>query len=201
LRTHSEAEFLDWAKGYDLGLDPQYPNSAVLTFTAGSRDARFWSVPSAPERRPHFLESLLELLGDWSSCPVWRHMGSWPDLANVDPLRVNDRVEYQILKALGLPLGTADVVEFSRAEFDVLLTLLFSTTIFGWSVGEDLYVVPNHGRYLLQTDHHDVVHVEFRDENDIERWVTRMAECGFPLPDELPDETFKQPSWMPQNDR
>jgi hypothetical protein len=201
MRALAEAEFLSWAEDRGLGLDPQYPQSAVLSFRAGSSDARFWSVPPEPERRPYFLASLLDLLGDWTSCFAWRHLGSWPDVDDIDAQRVNDVVEYQILKGLGLPVGTADVIEFGRAESGVLLTLLFSTTIFGWSVGEDLYILPNHARYLLQTDHHNVIHVEFRHAEDVAPLVAQMAERGFHLPDELPDETFKQPHWMPEPDR
>jgi len=93
-------------------------------------------------------------------------------------------------------LGTADVVQFSRNEFDKLVTLIFSTTIFGWSVGEDLYVVPNDGRSVLQTDHHEVIHVCFRVEDDLEDFVKGMDARGFVLPDVVPDATFKQPSWM-----
>jgi hypothetical protein len=31
--------------------------------------------------------------------------------------------------------------------------------------------------------------------------VAKMAERGFLLPDDLPDETFKQPSWMHGHER
>jgi hypothetical protein len=151
-------------------------------------------VPAAVRRLPYFLESFLELMGDWQSCRVWRHLGSWPDKTSPD--RISDDVEVCILDALGLPLGTANIVEFSRSEQDKLLTLLFTTTIFGWSVYEDLYVVPDHGRYLLQTDHHNVIHVIFRSEADVNRWVEEMERRGFALPDEVPDPTFKQPKWM-----
>ena len=82
------------------------------------------------------------------------------------------------------------------AEYDRLVTLLFSTTIFGWSVGEDLYVVPEHGRHLLQTDHHGVIHMSFRTEESLNHCIVEMDRRGFPLPDEVPDSTFKQPRWM-----
>lgn len=151
-----------------------------------------------PERRPYFLMSLLELMGDWRSCYVWRHLGAWPAAAHIDPRRINDVVEQEILKGLALPLGTTDVVEFDRGESGALVTLLFSTTVFGWSVGEDAYVVPDHARCFLQTDHHDVVHAEVRDSADIERWTSEMDQRGFALPEELPDQTFKRPTWMPE---
>lgn len=200
MRALTEAEFLSWSADRGLALDPQYPDSAVLSFRSGSTDARFWEIPDRPERRPYFLASLLDLLGDWKSCFAWRHLGSWPALEHIDSERINDVIEYQILKGIGLPMGSGSVVEFARGDHPALVTLLFSTTIFGWSVGEDLYVVPDNARFILQTDHHNVVHVEFRDANDVDRWVAEMEKRGFPLPEETPDETFKQPDWMPKHE-
>jgi hypothetical protein len=194
MRTLAEADFLRWAEKNGLGLDEQYPDSAVLTFRPDSGHDRFWAVPPKPERRPYFIASLLELMCDWRSCYVWRHLGSWPD--SVDQRRLNDVIELRILRGLGLPLGTADIVEFGYDEFDTLITLILSTTIFGWSVGEDLYIVPDHARHILQTDHHDVLHVSFRTPEEIERWVSVMEERGFPLPEDVPDETFARPPWM-----
>ena len=194
MKTLTEAAFLAWAEGAGLGLDPQYPDSAVLVFRPDPHQDRFWEIPPEPECRPYFILSLLELMGDWQECYVWRHLGSWPESA--DPRRINDVVEWHILKGLGLPLGTADVVRFERAEVDKLVTLIFSTTIFGWSVGDDLYIVPDHARYIVQTDHHNVMHVSCRSATDVETWVTHMEECGFPLPEDIPDPTFKKPGWM-----
>ena len=200
MRALTEAEFLTWAADRGLTLDPQYPDMAVLSFAAGAGDARFWEIPHKPERRPYFLASLLELLGNWNSCFAWRHLGSWPAPEHLDPQRINDVVEYEILKGLGIPMGSGSVVEFARSDSPALVTLLFSTSVFGWSVGEDLYVVPDHARYVLQTDHHDAVHVIFRDSVDVDPWVAEMTKRGFPLPDELPDETFKQPDWMKKHE-
>jgi hypothetical protein len=194
MKTLTESAFLAWADGAGLCLDPQYPKSAVLVFRPDPHQDRFWEVPAEPERRPYFILSLLELMGDWQECYAWRHLGSWPESA--DPLRINDVIELQILKGLGLPQGTADVVTFERAALDRLVTLMFSTTIFGWSVGDDLYVVPDHARYILQTDHHNVIHVSFRRSADVDEWVRHMDERGFPLPDDIPDSTFKKPEWM-----
>jgi hypothetical protein len=201
MKAIPKAEFLTWAAKHGLALDPAYPDLAVLTFDGAPSDARFWEVPAKPERRPYFAASLLELCGDWKACFAWRHLGSWPDTARVNPGRINDVVEHQILKGLGLPMGSGSVIEFARDDLPALVTLLFSTTVFGWSVGEDLYVVPDHARCFLMTDHHNAIHAEFRDPRETERWVAKMAERGFLLPDDLPDETFKQPSWMQGHER
>lgn len=194
MKTLDEAEFLAWGDGEGLCLDPRYPHSAVLVFKPDPQQHRFWEVPAEPETRPYFLQSFLELMGDWQECYVWRHLGSWPDRA--EPRRINDVVELQILKGLGLPLGTADIVRFARADVAGLITLMFATTVFAWSVGEDLYIVPDHARFILQTDHHNVIHVSFREPADVGKWVSTMEERGFPLPEDLPDSTFKRPEWM-----
>ena len=194
METITEAAFLQWASEKGMGLDEKYPKSAVLSYKPDMEQDRFWEVPFEPERRPYFILSMLSFLGDWNTCYVWRHLGSWPQSAN--PHRINDQIELQILKGIGLPLGTADVVIFSRDEINQLITLMFSTSIFGWSVGEDIYVVPDNTRYILQTDHHGVIHVSFRSTDDMDRFVAKMEESGFPLPEDVPDETFKRPKWL-----
>lgn len=196
MKTRTEDSFLKWAKSKGLSLDPAYPDAAVLGFEGCDGDSRFWEVPREPERRPHFIATLLGLPGDWSSCFCWRHLGSWP--AAPDQFRINDRIEHQILKGIGLPLGTTLVAEFGSDEIDGLCALVFSTTIFGWSVGEDLYLVPDHGRHIFQTDHHGVIHVSARTSEEIARFADRMSAQGFHLPDEPPDPTFKMPKWMPE---
>jgi len=195
MKTLTEDAFLEWATTKGLWLAPDFPEAACLVYQS-TTESRFWSVPKKPERRPYFLMTLLDLMDDWQSCYVWRHMGSWPDPDQFCHERINDSVEFRILKGLGLPLGTASVVEFSRDERDMLVALLFSTTVFGWSVGDDLYVVPDHARYILQTDHHGVVHAEFANCDDLRRSISKMSDAGFDLPRELPDPTFRSPDWM-----
>jgi hypothetical protein len=194
MKTLTEVTFLAWADRAGLTLDPQYPDSAVLVFRPDPQEDRFWEIPAEAECRPYFILSLLELMGEWRECHVWRHLGRWPE--SPDPQRINDVVEWRILKGLGVPLGTADVVTFERAELDTLVTLMFSTTVFGWSVSDDLYIVPDHARCIVQTDHHNVIHVSCRSSADVEGWVKQMEARGFPLPDEVPDPTFKTPGWM-----
>ena len=178
-----------------MDLHESYPTTKILMFTPEPGYSRFWCVPPSPRRRLHFIATILRLLGSWSSCFVWRD-GRWPSAADPERTNDNDMVELCILKRLGLPLGTSEVVEFTRAELDALITLIFSNTIFGWSIIDDLYVIPDDARYIIQTDHHEVIHVSFRQPEDLARFVKEMEDRGFPLPDELPDATFKPTDWM-----
>jgi len=196
MKSLSEADFLRRMETCGVIVDAAYPKSAILGFRTGAKDTRFWDVPPRPERRPYFMKTMLELMGDWTSCFAWRHMGSWPDQKDIDPLRINDCVEFKILNGIGIPAGTSEVIEYTQDETPSLVTLLFATSIFGWSVGEDLYVIPDHGKFILKADHHSAMQVEFAQQADISKWTQIMADRGFPLPDDLPDETFKRPDWM-----
>jgi hypothetical protein len=196
MKSLMEADFLRWAEDHGLTVDSRYPQSAILQFRPASDCVRFWCIPDQPQRRPYFYSSVLELARPWDSCFVWRHLGSWPNKDHIDPHRVNDGVEFELLKGIGIPCSTAGVLNFQRDDLNHLISLLLVTSIFGWSVGDDLYVVPDNAQYVLKTDHHGVIHVEFRNEDNVNTWTLKMRERGFPLPDDLPDETFKRPSWM-----
>jgi len=74
--------------------------------------------------------------------------------------------------------------------------VLFVYLTFGWCVDDDLFFIPDHGRQLLQTDHHDVIHVQCTSGERVQRLVHHMAEAGYELPREPPDWTFKRPAWM-----
>lgn len=78
----------------------------------------------------------------------------------------------------------------------MLIAVLYAFLIFGWYTADDLHFVPNHGRQLLQTDHHNVIHVVCESEKRVQQLVAHMNAAGYELPRELPDETFKRPTWM-----
>ena len=194
MKRHSESDFLAWAQKRGLELDPRYPDSAVLTLAPNPQFDRFWTVPLQPERRPYFLQCMLGAFGTWSSYRCWRHLGSWP--AKPDERRINDQIEHAIFRGIGLPEGSADIIEFDASERVQLVTLLFATTVFGWSVGQDIFLVPDTARGTLQTDHHGVIHASFKEEASMNAFIQRMEEEEFPLPDDVPDATFKIPKWM-----
>jgi len=199
MKTCSQKRFLKWARSHGMGLDERYPRSKVLTFKPDPGLDRFWEVPPWPEDRPHFLSMMLYLMGEWESCFVWRHLGSWPGKA--DPKRLNSKIESLIVKAAGVRRETSGILRFKMSQRYQLVTLLFSTTIFGFTTSDDLYVIPDHAGYILKFDHHGVVHASFRNEQDLQRFAKGMAEQDYPLPESVPDDTFKAPVWMKQDDK
>jgi hypothetical protein len=65
--------------------------------------------------------------------------------------------------------------------------------LFGWNIGADLYIIPDHGRQIVKTDPHNVAHVYFREQATTDKFTKIMFANGFDLPEDMPDATFKQP--------
>lgn len=91
-------------------------------------------------------------------------------------------------------------MRFNANEEVKIVAVLYIYLVFGWCVDDDLIFIPDHGLQILQTDHHNVVHVKSSSEAWIKSLVEHMAEAGYELPRELPDATFKHPYWMPISD-
>jgi hypothetical protein len=185
MRLHSESDFLAWAEQRGMGLDPQYPRSETLIFTPDPGFTRFWTLPPEPKRRPGFLHCMLEAFGPWSSYYCWKHLGNWP--AKPEGQSLNDQIEHAIFKGIGLPEGSYDVVEFNSSERVELITLLLTTTIFGFTTWDDLFLVSDTAHGILQTDHHGTIHTSFRDEANMNEFIRSMEQKHYSLPDDLPD--------------
>ena len=181
MKTHTEQAFLEWAATRGVILDPRwpYPRHAFLRLNVDAPLEGCWRTPEQPESRPYFLWLLLESMRPWKSCFVWRAYGSWPDVPHPDDAA--KETEFQILAGLGMPMSTADVVEFSADETGKLLTVMFCATIFAWCPTGDLYVVPDTGLYLLHTSHHGFIDMEFRDQAHLDPFEQALAKVGFPL--------------------
>lgn len=185
------AAFLDHAARAGIGYDPRYPAAQSLIFLPPSEHSRFWVRPVQPSKWPHFVSTLLAAAGATDRVLLSRRRGNWPGIAGAHHVR--DRTRAVLTQAIGIPGGWQGAVEFGAEERDHLVALLvmeFLETV------NDLYVIPGDTRALLQFSHHDVVHVSCPSGEEIESVVATMSAAKYELPGELPDATFKRPSWM-----
>jgi hypothetical protein len=185
-------EFLRWAATVGVGFDRRFPDSGCFRLDPPGNHARFWELPADPSAFPHLTEVLLDAMDEWRTGFVWPRMGNWPTFersGNTDVRRI-------ILRGANVPDGWNGAVSFDREEEDALLAVIFVSLAFGWCVADDLFFVPDHGRQVLHTDHHLVIHLECRTEERIGEVVAEVLGQGYPLPTELPDPTFIRPAWM-----
>lgn len=193
--TVTSSEFLTWAAAAGLGFDPRYPSANDLCLLPPRTSRRFWVLPDDPRAWPHFVGVILAGLDRWESGFLWPHAGRWPAAAfsPFDGTEVRD----VILRGAGVPDGWAGAVRYTRGEQPAAAAAMIACLAFGLA-GDDLSFVPDHGRQVVRTDHHDVIHVECADEGRVAELVRYMDGEGYPLPEEPPDETFRRPHWMPR---
>jgi hypothetical protein len=191
--VHGE-QFLRWAAEVGVGFDELFPESRCLAHIPPRDHARFWVLPDEAAAWPHFAATLLGGLDDWDSGFLWPRSGSWPSSGLSQSH--NEGVRDVVLRGAGIPDGWAGAIRFGLEEEGSLVAVLFASLAFGWCVDDDLFFVPDHGRQILQTDHHDVVHVQCGSEARVQQLVHHMSANGYELPVEPPDWTFKRPAWM-----
>jgi hypothetical protein len=186
-------QFLNWAGVLGISEDQRYSAPRCLVY-ADDRIGRFWEVPKSGAAIPSFVNCLLDGMNSWSHCYLWPRGGVWRCRSQFD--RPCEHVYHILLQSTGIPDGFAGAVRCYVHEKDKLTAAIFGALTFGISVCDDFFIIPDHARQFLQTDHHDVVHVNFADEQTVNPFVDHMARNKYTLPDEEPDATFKRPDWM-----
>jgi hypothetical protein len=190
MHTLTNEQFFAWADGKGIGLDEKYPDSGNLAYRQNSDYGRFWVLPQTGELVP-FIHHLFAGMDAWSVCYLWFRGGRWPE-ANAEGVR--DAIRELLFRGLGIPAGLSGALAFDVTASMHLFGVLLAQLTLAWH--DDLFVIPDHGRQFLHTDHHDVVHAYFAEKCRIAPFVEHMAAAGFDLPTDIPDWTFKRPSWM-----
>jgi hypothetical protein len=108
----------------------------------------------------------------------------------------NDKEREKLFAAAGIELGAQYAIEYVPEERPSIIALLASQLHYGWNTGDDTFLVPDHGRQFIQTDHHNTLHMSFSDPSQLLPFINHMEAKGYFLPNAPPDETFKKPKWM-----
>jgi hypothetical protein len=151
-------------------------------------ETRFWEVPEEAYRFPYFVRSVLETVDPWGECVL--HSREWLNVLPFDAGRVRDRM----LLDAGVPEGHRGAIAFERGEWERVHQILSIEALFGGHY--NIQVLFDHGRQLIRTDHHEVIHVECHDARRMREVIQTMIAAGFDLPGYPPDWTFAWPDWM-----
>jgi hypothetical protein len=186
-------EFSAWASQRGIGvISPDGASAGAyywLNYLSSPGDGRFWGFPWEKSELLALIARVLNALDPWQSCWVFKREGGWSYAEDGDGRDV-------ILHSIGIPEGFQGAVGFAASEKAGLILLLVTQIAFGWYVLDDVWVVPDHGRQMIYTDHDGAVHVRFAEVERVDSFVQTLAKNGFPLPEEPPNETFRWPDWM-----
>lgn len=188
--------FLADVRSQGIGPDERYSEARYLIHLPDRPHHRFWEIPVAPLRFPVFIATALDALAPWSTCDVWPRKGWMHASSSGDPRRAAFAA---ILRGVGARPAFDGALRYSIDDRAELTALLFAHRMFGWNVGHDCFVVPDHRGQILLLDHDGALHVSFAQASMIDPFARRMAAEGFPLPTDVPDHAFKRPDWMPSD--
>jgi len=136
---------------------------------------------------------MLLSLPPWRSIILVRQGGSWNDTKNNARIPA---VQHRLTAGLGLAKAGGAPVFFTRSELPLIVAVLFVQQSFGMCMWDDTYAIPDHGKQLLKTSHHEVIWTYLRPGSSATTFVRRLAAKEFTLPKEVPDGTFTKPEWM-----
>jgi hypothetical protein len=191
----TDEAFHAWLAEGGIGSDPRYPNSYCLVFLAAPDCSRFWFPSFVPSDLPGFINAALDAASSTAPYYLYRRGGGrWFDESSSGP-GANQTIE-DLLRAVGLPASASGALRLERSEWRVLQAIVIAFYVYGWSVGEDLYILPTGRDCILMTSHHGELAVEFPTEARLEQFRAAMLQEGYDLPTQVPDGTFKGPDWL-----
>jgi hypothetical protein len=191
----SDQEFLAWLAEAGIGVDPRFPHSDRLVFTASPDLSRFWLPNQVPSELPGFLLTAVRAATAGGGC--WIHLrggGRWYAGEQASSREV---VIERMLPGSGIEPGVTGAVHYLPEEWQPLLVALIAHYTLGWQVGNDVHIVPDNRSCVLMVGHHGELSCQCPDRASLNALIAAMASAGFELPDHLPDATFKVPERMP----
>jgi len=93
---------------------------------------------------------------------------------------IGNHIIDRVVATLGVPLDFAGALGFDGPEWRDLYLLISTFFVWGWSVGEDLYIIPKNGSCLLMTSHHGELRANFPNEATRSRFCDDMDQAGHP---------------------
>jgi hypothetical protein len=199
MKTVSSDDFVRWAATRQLRYEKKHAGSDEFLFTDAERESRYWLYPEQASEVPHFVNAIIKALGPKEHYWVYPNRGYW-SLGQEAESWPQYQAWLPIIRGIGIPEGFVGALCFETTDISKLSALLFLLITLGPSVHIDTFLVPEDGNTILYFSHHDVVHIEFRNDYHLKKTTGTLETAGYPLPTEPPDETFKPVPWMVSED-
>ena len=154
-----DVRFFGWLQQRGIIADPERGTGDRLTFAEGGTEERRWLPGGIVSDVPDFTWALLNAAMQGGPWWVWRRGGGpWMDEFGDEGGLRNASLD-RMLGALGYG-GGSGALRLGVKELPDLWLIVNAFYRFGWSVGEDLYVIPDDCSCMLLFSHEG--HVEGR---------------------------------------
>lgn len=171
-----ETEFRRWMERMGIGPHPRFPQA--LTFTKAANCQESWLPTGRISDLPGFLQTAVGIASRDGAVWLFRKGGGgWYEGADAP---IGNHVIDRVVASLGVPTDFEGALGFEGTEWRDLYLLISTFFVWGWSVGEDLYVIPKNGSCFLMTSHHGELFAGFPTEEALARFRSDMDRAGHP---------------------
>ena len=176
----SKNAFLEWAaaRGLTAGVRPD----SVWSFGYAGGTARRvrCEAPYPPGQLTPFLTRVFSVLAPDKEVFVFRAgLGFWHTADHVPKPPRSSGAYDKWMTGCGLLPGSRGAARCRREEFDVVLALVLSALVFTWTEAFETYVVPDHARWVLETDLDGGLWVTVPDETEAARVLAGLAAAAY----------------------
>lgn len=169
-----DSDVTDWMAGIGITSHPRFP--LKLVFSDAPDCQQSWLPTGRITDLPGFLQVAVGLATDGGQVLLYRKGGgSWYEGEDAP---IGNHVIDRVLHGIGIPEAFQGALSFEAAEWRDLYLVISTFFVWGWSVGEDLYIVPKNGSCILMTSHHGELFAHFPGADARVAFVAAMAEAG-----------------------
>ena len=169
----AEDEFVRWTAGVDIARHPRFPLN--LAFVQTPDNYQSWLPTGRITDLPGFLQTAVGIASRDGATLLYRKGGgSWYEDADAP---IGNQIIDRVLEALEVPRDFAGALSFEGAEWRDLYLVISTFFVWGWSVGEDLYIIPKNGSCMLMTSHHGELFAMCPTVEALARFEAEMAQC------------------------
>jgi len=171
--------FFGWLRQRRIISDPKWGTGDRLTFAEGAVERR-WRPDGIVSDLPGFVDSVLTAAMPGGPWWLWRRGGGpWMDEFGAEGGLRNGSLD-RLLEALGFG-GASGALRLGIKEMPDLWLIIHAFFVFAWSVGEDLYVIPENCSCVLLFSHEGWVEGRFPDEAHAGTFADAISPSANPL--------------------
>jgi hypothetical protein len=172
----AESEFVSWAAGIGIARHPRFPLN--LAFVQEPDCQKSWLPTGRVTDLPGFLQTAVGLASGDGGTLLYRKGGqSWYESEDAP---IGNHIIDRVLAAISVPREFAGALSFESTEWRDLYLVISTFFVWGWSVGEDLYIIPRNGSCMLMTSHHGELFAMCPAGEALAQFEAEMLRCEFP---------------------
>jgi hypothetical protein len=171
MKLISKSAFLRQFGPQGVALDRRYSPPQTLMFERTSELRWSCDMPARIKDGARWITALVDAAHPGQKTFLYPRDGAWKSGDSVKLFQTAAIFSFYGLKPTG-----DEVVQAEEAERDAVESLFFLSLMFGGTVSDDIFLIPDHAMVILYADHHEAVHADFADGEFMNRYVSEIPE-------------------------